>query len=223
MARQKELADDLTAKDAARTLFVWRSQPALIVTRTDAHLPSFAQAAQDLDARGWPVLLRKSGGGACPVGPGTLQIALILPAFGGATLETMYAALVRLIQSTLRQFGVVAGTGHVPGAFCPGRYDVIANGKKIAGLAQHWGHNGSGAYCITAAASLIVDDDPGVLCGAVNRFYGIAGGATLYQPGAITSLRVCVDERARIDYCLAREVGDRLARLGPEILRDLGT
>ena len=121
MALQKELADDLMAKDAARTLFVWRSQPALIVTRTDAHLPSFAQAAQDLDARGWPVLLRKSGGGACPVGPGTLQIALILPAFGGATLETMYAALARLIQPTLRQFGVVAGTGHVSGAFCPGR------------------------------------------------------------------------------------------------------
>ncbi|MBV5271039.1 MAG: hypothetical protein JZU55_15495 [Afipia sp.] len=72
--RQQQLAEQLGSDDE-RHLLVWRAPRALIVGRRDSRLPNFCIALDQLRDEGWPVLIRRSGGTACPVSRGTLQIA----------------------------------------------------------------------------------------------------------------------------------------------------
>ena len=191
LARQQTLAKELTSQFATPALMVWRCQPALLVTRSETRLPHFDSAAAEMQAAGWPVLLRKSGGGACPVGSGTVQLSMIEAAFSGATMNAKYAALTRLVQSMFSFFQIVSQTGSVPGAYCPGSYDIAVQGKKIAGMSQHWFRNRCGIHCVVTAASINIEEPPDVLAGVVNRFNDSAGGPLRCQAAALTNMRLC--------------------------------
>ena len=190
LARIETLADDLTSESADPALLVWRAQPALLVTRQDTRLPRFRESTIQMAAAGWPVVLRKSGGGACPVGLGTVQMATIEPAIPGTTMNAKYEALTSLIQFTLQFFQITAQTGAMADVYCPGRYDLAVDGKKIAGMSQHWFRNRYGIRCVATAASINVEEAPGALADAVNRFYSAAGSAARCQTDALASVRL---------------------------------
>lgn len=190
LAQLETLADELTSDSTAPALLVWRSQQALLVTRQDTHLPRFRESCDQITAAGWPVVVRRSGGGACPVSPGTVQVATIEPAIPGTTMNSKYDALTELIQFTLRFFQIVAWTGSVDGAYCPGSYDLAVHGKKIAGMSQHWFRNRGGIRCVVTAASINVEEAPDVLADAVNRFYSNGGSAVRCQAASLTSVRL---------------------------------
>jgi hypothetical protein len=130
LARQQELADQLTGPSSAPLLLVWRSEPALLVSRTETRLPHFEDALTDMRAAGWPVVLRKSGGGACPVGRGTVQVSMIDPILPLTTINGRYAVLAELLQATLRRYSVLADPGLVAAAYCPGTYDFAVAGPE---------------------------------------------------------------------------------------------
>lgn len=111
LTRQQAHADALVSPASTPLLMLWRSQPALLVSRPETRLPRFEAARAQLQAAGWPVLLRKSGGGACPVGPGTVQASTIELAPPVATINAKYAALAELIHSALELYGVEVLTG----------------------------------------------------------------------------------------------------------------
>lgn len=190
LAHLQALADELTSESAAPALLVWRSRRALLVTRQDTHLPGFRESSDQMAAAGWPVVLRKSGGGVCPVGPGTVQAATIEPAVPGTTMNAKYEALTELIQCTLHFYGVIARTGPVAGAYCSGGYDLAVQGKKIAGMSQHWFRNRGGIRCVVTAASINVEEAPDVLADAVNRFYSNVGGSMRCQAASLTSVQL---------------------------------
>jgi len=168
---------------------IWRMERALIVTSRETRLPGFAPAASHMASAGWPVSVRGSGGGVCAVGPGTVQIALVFPRpRGGVSLDSVYDALATPILTTISQFGVKADVVPVPASFCSGRHDIAVNSRKIAGLAQQWqGPAGRGGYVI-AAASVIMDEDPGELAAAINSFADLCDGVERCRTGAITAL-----------------------------------
>jgi lipoate-protein ligase A len=225
LARQQTLADELTSPSAAPSLMIWRCRPALLVTRSETRLPRFDGAVAEMQTAGWPVLVRKSGGGACPVGPGTVQLSMIEAASPDATMSAKYAALSKLIQDALRFFQVVARTGSVAGAYCPGSYDLAVAGKKIAGMAQHWFRNRHGIRCIITTASINVEEPPDVLAGAVNRFYGSAGNAIRCRATDLTNMRLCGGTADPASKSLTAKVMNQLAleatMLGAAIHRDI--
>jgi lipoate-protein ligase A len=191
LALLSTLADELTSESTAPALLVWRSQRAVLVTRQDTHLPHFSESSDRLAAAGWPVVLRKSGGGACPVGPGTVQVAIIEPAVPATTMHAKYEAMAELIQSTLVFYGIIAEIGAVAGAYCPGNYDLAIGGKKIAGMSEYWFRNLSGIRCVVTAGSINVEEAPDVLADAVNRFYSNVGNGFHCQAASLTSVRLC--------------------------------
>jgi octanoyl-[GcvH]:protein N-octanoyltransferase len=213
LARQQSLADELASQSSTPSLMVWRCQPALLVTRSETRLPHFDGATANMKAIGWPVLLRKSGGGACPVGAGTVQVSMIEAAFPAATMNAKYALLARLIQATLGSFHITALTGSVAGAFCPGSYDLAVQGKKIAGMSQHWFRNRRGIHCVVTATSINIEEPPDLLAGVVNRFYESAGSPLRCQPAALTNIRLCggtVDLGSRnLAEAVMNELGSR--------------
>lgn len=169
------------------SLLVWQAPRALLAAPGDTRLPGFEAAARDCAEAGWPVAARRAGGRVCPVSPGTLQLAISRPVAPGLTVETAYAEMVALIGALLARFGLAVEQGLCAEAFCPGRYDLAVQGRKIAGLAQAWRRHGGEMVAITGA-SLIVDEDDAELAAAVNRFYRDIPDTPECRASAIASL-----------------------------------
>jgi hypothetical protein len=209
LASQQELADRLTSPSSPPLLLVWRSEPALLVSRMETRLPHFENAVADMRAAGWPVVLRKSGGGACPLAPGTVQVSMIDPIVPQTTINGRYAVLAELLQATLHRYRVFAHTGLVAGAYCPGAYDLGVAGRKIAGMSQHWFRKRSGVRCVVTAASVNVEEAPHEIACVVNRFYRSAGSTLACDAGALTNVQLCGASVCGPD--LAAAVIDQLA------------
>ncbi len=64
-------------------------------------------------ARGWPVWLRRSGGGLVPQGPGIINLSLAWPVQQplGEAAEPIYHSLCAVLQRTLARFGVASHPG----------------------------------------------------------------------------------------------------------------
>jgi lipoate-protein ligase A len=191
LERQLTLANELTSQSAAPSLFVWRCQRTLLVTRPETRLPKFEEASAALQTAGWPVVLRKSGGGACPVGPGTVQISMAEVALAGTTIAAKYGALAELIRTGLSSYQITAQAGPVNGAYCPGTFDLAVQGKKIAGMSQHWFRNCFGIHCVVSAASINVEESPDEFADVVSQFYSRAGSSLCCTASAITNMRLC--------------------------------
>ena len=205
LQRQQQLAEQLGSENERRFL-VWRAPQALITGRSDSRLPDFSRAEDCLRDEGWPVLIRRSGGTACPISRGTLQIALASIIVPGVTIDAAYLELASFIGSVLKSYGLEAEIGEKPRAFCPGRYDISVNGRKIAGLSQHW-RRCNGRSTVTTAATLIVDGDPAKLARITNLFYQSAGGQARYDPSAIGSLGSALQQSSLPGHSGAGETG----------------
>lgn len=192
LLRQYDIAEEFTGTNSVPTLLIWRCESTLFVSRSEARLPGFDKAVAQMRGCGWPVVVRKSGGAACPVGPGTIQLSLIETAPPVAEMNSKYAALAAYIQRSLsRWLHIDAQTAAVADAYCPGRYDLAVQEKKIAGISQHWFRNGSGIRCIVTAASVNVEASPDTLARAVNQFHAYAGSPLRCEAIALTNIRLC--------------------------------
>jgi len=177
--------------EAAPGFRIWRSRPALIVGVADARTPGFAAAAAHLARKGIPCIPRDSGGGAVPVGPGTLMVSLAIPGGPGAglTLESVYRMLSTPLLALLADLGIAAGFGAVPGSFCDGRFNLVAGGRKLAGTAQSWRlAGGTGRYYVLGGAALRVAGDGERDTALVSRFYRLAAVPRSFDADAVTSL-----------------------------------
>ena len=197
----------------APLLFAWRTPRGLIVGRTDTRLPGFEAAVERLAKEGWPVIVRRSGGSACPVSPGTLQIALARPVVPRMSIDATYEELVDLIARLLRTYGLEAEAGEKPDAFCPGRYDMSVAGRKLVGMSQHW-RQWHGAPTATTAATLIVDEDLVELSRIVDLFYETAGGTLRCSPEAVGSVRQALGASAPDGALLQQDLVERLSAIG---------
>jgi octanoyl-[GcvH]:protein N-octanoyltransferase len=212
LARQQALADQLASPSAMPLLMVWRCQRSLLVSRTETRLPFFEEASFEMAESGWPVFLRKSGGAACPVGPGTVQISMIEAAAPGATMAAKYQFLAALIQAKLRGYRIMTRSGLVAGAYCPGTYDLGVEGKKIAGMSQNWFRNRCATHCVVTAASINIEESPDALAAVVNRFYNSAGSPIRCQPAVLTNMRLCRGKADLAGQGLAAAVVNKLGR-----------
>ncbi|MHC0053555.1 lipoyl protein ligase domain-containing protein [Actibacterium sp. D379-3] len=152
------------------SLLIWQSPRALLAAPADARLPQFQERARRCAEIGWPVAVRRGGGGLCPVSAGTLQLAISRPVAAGVTIESGYEEMATLVEALLGRFGLTGQRGICPDAFCPGRYDIAVAGRKIAGLAQSW-RSRRGQRTATTGASVIFDEAGTELARAVNLFY----------------------------------------------------
>ncbi|MFA7416323.1 MAG: hypothetical protein WC048_17775 [Rhizobium sp.] len=192
LERQERLCDEIGDGCRLRTLF-WQAPQAIIVGRTDTRLPTFDAAVQRLVAENWPVVVRRSGGTACPISPGTIQIALARSAGADFAIDVAYRELSAMIGDALASIGLVATIGEVAESFCPGRFDIQIDGRKLGGISQHWCER-NGHRVVTTAASFVLAQDPSELTRIVNLFYESAGGARRCPADAIISLDLALQD-----------------------------
>jgi len=160
----------------------------VVATRAESRLPGFARARSQLAREGWPVCVRDCGGTAFPVGPDTLQIARVLPWRAGLCVRDLYGELTEPLLRALRRLGVPSLVAVVAGAFCAGRCDLAAGGRKLGGVAQAWrGSPAAGGYAMITA-SVLLAGDPADFCRAVNRFHRGVGSPRRCRAETITTV-----------------------------------
>lgn len=107
---------------------LYRPQPTLAFGQRDANLPGF-DAARDAAARhGFEPVVRKAGGRAAAYHPGCLVVDHIEPQQDAMVrAKARFGYFGELLAGALRDVGVDAGVGEIPGEYCPGEFTVHGN------------------------------------------------------------------------------------------------
>ncbi|MGI9134861.1 MAG: lipoyl protein ligase domain-containing protein [Rhodoferax sp.] len=172
---------------------VWLGATGLVAPLSYQRHAALAAVCADFAQQGWPVRLRRSGGGVVPQGPGILNVSLAYPCAqaAGQAFDTVYRHLCARLTAALQALGVLCSVGAVQGSFCDGRFNLASQvgGRlcKIAGTAQYWRRAG-GQHAVLAHALLLVDADLPLLCEQANRFEAALGSGRRYDPQSLTSV-----------------------------------
>ncbi|MDF2097025.1 lipoyl protein ligase domain-containing protein [Aquibaculum arenosum] len=209
LQRQEQLAGAL-GPERPVLLLAWQAPQALILGHSDTRLPDLPRARSALEAAGWPLLVRRSGGSACPVGPGTLQLALARVAPADFSMDAGYGELAGLLAAVGASYGLAFEVGECATAFCPGRWDIALAGRKLAGLSQRWQQRGN-LRLVTTAASLNVSADPHSLAACVETFYRHADAPRPCSPTTLHSLAQAVPEHQVTCAKFLQRLADSLA------------
>lgn len=198
------------AQGVGPTFRLWENHRALVVTRQDLRLPHITRAVKHMGEAGWPVVVRETGGTAVAMGPGVLNLSLVLPRSlvvdaSGYSIDMVYQLLCDPIRQALLTLGIPTRFGSVPGVFCDGRFNLVAGGKKIAGTAQvsraNIARNGNTTEgYVLAHASLLVDVDTRRLTDVVNHFYDRAGSGARFSDRDVTSVWCCLADAGDVAY-----------------------
>lgn len=126
------------------TLRLYRPEPTVAFGQRDTRLPGFEAAARACRDHGFEPLVRKAGGRAAAYHEGTLVVDHIEPrtdAIAGS--KARFGFFGQLLAGALRNVGVQAAVGEIPGEYCPGEFSVHgtdpadpAHRVKLVGTAQ---------------------------------------------------------------------------------------
>lgn len=153
----------------------WITSQCLVAPKALRRAKNFERSCLQSALCGWPVYIRNTGGDLTPQGKGILNVAIAyaMDSKEQPSIPGVFSTLCDPIKSMLADFGAVATTSSVPGSFCDGAYNVVVDGRKIAGTAQRWTRvRGTYARKVVFAHAIILVDvnvDRGI--DAINRIY----------------------------------------------------
>jgi|GEM_PF-1325637 len=173
---------------ALSQLYFWTQDPCLVTTQSLARRPGFELARERSAQRGWPVAVRRSGGGTVFHGPDVLCVSLLerLP-LANANAGFAYDRFCTLLLAGLRDLGVTGTVGQCPAAPCDGRFNLLVGDRKIAGTAARISLDRSGATALLHAF-LLVDGCHAGGVDAVQRFERDLGLGPAFSPDSMTGL-----------------------------------
>lgn len=144
------------ASEVRESVRLWQpQQPALSLGRLDARDPRAEEVAALARAAGVTPVRRLAGGRAAALDNGCLCLgwAQAEPALEQSSAR--YRVLADLIVAALRELGVPAELGELPGEWCPGAWSVQGPSGKLAGLAQRVIRGGA-----WTEALIVIDSSP---------------------------------------------------------------
>jgi octanoyl-[GcvH]:protein N-octanoyltransferase len=151
----------VAAGELPPTIRIHRPGNEVAFGRQDVASPGYQAATDAARAAGFAAVERLAGGRAAVFHQGTIAIARAYadpqpPKRTYARFEEM----AKLIADALRELGVDAKVGEVPGEYCPGAYSVNARGAtKLAGIGQRMIRGGAhmGGLVVASGGREIAD------------------------------------------------------------------
>jgi lipoate-protein ligase A len=194
------LLDAVLAAPDRPILRLWRTHRCLVVTPLLAQRPGFATAAEASAERGWPVVVRRTGGGPVPQGPETLSISLASahPRLTAPGIDDTFRHFAGWLCDALRACGLAPEIGEIAGSCCPGRYDIAIAGRKIVGIAQRRRQGRQGDRALTATlvhAMLWLEGDLAAGVDALERFLAAAGAPQRFARERMGTVEEIAGER----------------------------
>lgn len=187
-ALEQALLERAAAGGAVAAL--WECRPALVVPATYRRFERFEALSARFAAQGWPVSVRRSGGGLVPQGPGMLNLSLAwrTPERMADAMEPVYAGLCGLLQDAFAAFRLQAQPQAVEGSFCDGRYNLALGGRKVVGTAQCWKRVDARHHAVLAHACVLVETALPRLLERANAFEAQLGNDRQYRADALANL-----------------------------------
>ena len=104
----------------------------------DRTAPGFGAAVKAAGRRGFGTVERLAGGRAAVFHEGTIAVSWAIPdPRAREGIRPRFEALAGIVAQALRELGVDARIGEVPGEYCPGEHSVNARGRtKLMGVGQ---------------------------------------------------------------------------------------
>lgn len=188
LAIEQKLLDSAALGEPAAC--VWEPGPSLVVPSTYQRYERFPMLCERFERRGWPVWVRRSGGGLVPQDRGVVNLSLAWRTKADMATGTtrVYQALCAVLQDAVEPFGIDLNAQAVTGSFCDGRFNLAMRGRKVAGTAQYWQRLSQTEHVVLAHACLMVRADLALLTQRANEFEGQLGSDKLYEQNAITNL-----------------------------------
>lgn len=171
----------------------WTGRQGLVAPVSYQRHAELDTVCQAFAARGWPVRLRRSGGGVVPQGPGILNLSLAYPCAGqaGDLSQAVYQHLCAILASSLLALGIATVERSVPGSFCDGRYNLAVElggvAHKICGTAQYW-KRADGAQAVLVHALVLLDARVVQMTEICNAFESALGSSRRYETDTLTNV-----------------------------------
>lgn len=202
-------------QSARPAMVLWRAdEPAVVLPEALARQAEFAAAAEKAADHGWIVATRRSGGGLVPQGPGTLNLALVLPCLDSFTTDDGYRLICGAIAEALTRFDITSSTGTRKNAFCDGAWNVLVQNRKLAGTAQRWRATPRGRVALIHAAILTQTPKADLWPVLQNLHKRVLPSEPLPQADAHIALEQVLPSKmqfSKFPGALARAVEDRLS------------
>ncbi|WP_337658880.1 lipoate--protein ligase family protein [Sphingorhabdus sp. Alg231-15] len=177
------LLDRMSERGCAETtLRIWQNHNCLVVPKRWQVNPHFERAKRRCPI---PVALRISGGSAVVHGSHILNISFAQQ-IERCNTEELFRPVIDYLIPVLRELGLDADIGFVPGAHCNGKYNVRSSGKKLAGTAAFTRILGGFQYAITHAAVSIWENKSDL--NTINAFETDLGHKPAHTASAHTSI-----------------------------------
>lgn len=137
LAIEQRLLEQVASGQSRFGYSIWRSQQALVVPRSATHRQGFDLASKYCESKGWPVVVRSTGGEMTPQTSGFINLSMVVSRKGEKIgIRESYSLICQPLLHWLEALGIHAYCSSVEGAFCNGEFNLVVNGKKIAGTAQ---------------------------------------------------------------------------------------
>jgi len=166
----------------------WQSARGLCVTRKEHRLPHFKHAEAQLKQSSQELATRRSGGTVVPQGDGILNVTYISLHFGQRNIGKSYMEFCESLQKTLKDLGFETDIGPVEGSYCDGDYNLILDGKKLAGTSQRWVKGPDKSFIILNHAVILITEDGESASRRVNDFHTDTEGLRPYDETTSLSL-----------------------------------
>ncbi|WBQ08219.1 lipoate--protein ligase family protein [Kribbella sp. CA-293567] len=170
LALAHALVSRASTADVSEALRIYRpSAPVVVFGRRDTRLPGFGAAVQAARSAGFEPLVRAVGGRPVAYTPQALVIDHVKhEPLAPEGLESRFQYFGDLYAALLREAGIDARVGAVPGEYCPGAHSVNARGVvKLVGTGQRVVRN---AWLFS---TLVVAGDDDVLRPLLTEIYAL--------------------------------------------------
>lgn len=202
------------------TARLWVHHSAVILGIQDTKLPYLKDGISYLKEKGFPSVIRNSGGLAVILDEGVLNLTLVFPERKNhLSIERGYEAMYEFIKEVLDEFKLQIKAGEVVGSYCPGSYDLSIHGKKFAGISQRRVRKGVAIQiylCVTGSGSARGE--------IIKNFYSIAkkDRATNFvypnvAPHVMGSLSELLNENVTIEH-IKRRIVEELKQKSDQLL-----
>lgn len=158
LAMARALLDGVRDGRRGPTLRIYRPSPTVAFGARDRFLEGFGAAIGAARARGFSPALRTLGGRVAAYHPGSLVIDHIEPTAAFLTqTQDRFVRFGQMYASALRDIGIDARMGEIPGEYCPGEHSVNVGGEiKAIGTAQRV----VGGAWLFSSSIIVEDPDP---------------------------------------------------------------
>lgn len=169
LAHSPAALEEVTAKPAALLHFYPSVRDTILLGAKDKLLANFQAGVDYLIQQGYTVSLRPHGGLAVVNDAGVLNLALVSDNdLFALSIDEAYEQMVKLIDLTLARYGLSVDAYEINDSYCPGKFDLVVDGRKIGGIAQRRFKTG-----VTTAAYISVSGQQSQRAKLIREFYRI--------------------------------------------------